>query len=259
MPLIAISDTDNVRTLILDRPGGHNAIGPDLLAELALALQATRADDNIGALILTGAGAMFSAGGDVQALLDGLSTRDVATEGAALEAAVMTVDLLRTMPIPTLAAVNGPAAGGGLALALACDLRIAANSAKFAYAYGAIGLAGDLGINWLLVRALGQARARTIAFGGAFGSQAALAIGLVDSVVPDAALVAEALGRARKLVHIPPSAATAIKANLDFAADHDFADAAAHERNSFQTLRSSAAHLSAVEAFVEKRARRSRG
>ena len=199
---------------------------------------------------------MFSAGGNLQALLDGLRTRDMAAERAALDAAVATVDLLRTLPIPTLAAVNGPAAGGGLALALACDLRVAADSAKFAYAYGAIGLAGDLGINWLLVRAVGQARARSIAFGGVLDSQAALAAGLVESVVPDAALLEEAQRRAQHLAHIPASAAAAIKANLDFATEHDFAKAALHECESFQRVRGGAAHRAAVEAFLQRSARK---
>ncbi|CAM8672639.1 enoyl-CoA hydratase/isomerase family protein [Sphingobium sp.] len=252
MAIIHINDTDNVRTLTIDRPGGHNAIGTDLLGELAAALEATKADARIRALILTGAGSMFSAGGNLQALVDSLSSRDVAVERASLEAAVATVDLLRTMPIPTLAAVNGPAAGGGFALALACDLRIASPCAKFAYAYGAIGLAGDLGINWLLVRTLGQARARTVAFGGTLDAQAACAIGLVDSVVADADLAAEAARRARMLASIPPFAAAGIKDNLDFAADHDFASSATRERESFQMLRSSPAHRAAVEAIVKR-------
>lgn len=256
MALIQSIDEGNVRTLTLDRSDGHNAIGPDLLCELAAALDATRADPTIGALILTGAGSMFSAGGNLQALLDGLRTRDMAAERAALDAAVATVDLLRTLPIPTLAAVNGPAAGGGLALALACDLRVAADSAKFAYAYGAIGLAGDLGINWLLVRAVGQARARSIVFGGVLDSQAALAAGLVESVVPDAALLEEAQRRAQHLAHIPASAAAAIKANLDFATEHDFAKAALHECESFQRVRGGAAHRAAVEAFLQRSARK---
>lgn len=252
MPIIHINDTDNVRTLTMDRPGGHNAIGTDLLGELAAALEATKADARIRALILTGAGSMFSAGGNLQALVDSLSNRDVAAERMSLETAVATVDLLRTMPIPTLAAVNGPAAGGGFALALACDLRLAAVGAKFVYAYDAIGLAGDLGVNWLLVRAVGQARARTVAFGGALDAQAACAIGLVESVVADADLASEAARRARMMALISPSAAAGIKANLDFAADHDFAPSATRERESFQMLRGNPAHRAAVEAIVKR-------
>lgn len=250
VPLIRVADDAGIRTLTLDRGDGHNAIGPDLLAQLADALRDARGDEGVRVLILTGAGAMFSVGGDVRALLDGFATRNEATERALLERALETVDLLRSFPRPTIAALNGAAAGGGLALALACDLRIAATGARLAYAYGRIGLAGDLGINWLLARIVGPARARAVAFASYVAAADALRMGLIDECVAPDTLHAQALRRAAFLAQMPPAATQAIKRNLDMAADTDFASATAVERDSFQMLRGSTGHRDAIAKLV---------
>lgn len=249
-PLVRAADDAGIRTLTLDRGDGHNAIGPDLLAELADALRAAQADDGVRVLVLTGAGAMFSAGGDVRALLVGFATRDEAAEKAALERALETVDLLRTFPRPTIAALNGGAAGGGLALALACDLRIAAEGARLAYAYGRIGLAGDLGVNWLLARIVGPARARAVAFAPYVVAADALRMDLIDECVAPDMVLAQAMRRATFLAQMPPAAIQGIKRNLDMAADTDFATAAAFELDSFQTLRGSTGHRDALAKLV---------
>ncbi|MCK9544135.1 MAG: enoyl-CoA hydratase-related protein [Novosphingobium sp.] len=145
--------------------------------------------------------------------------------------------------------LNGAAAGGGLALALACDLRIASDQAKLAYAYGTIGLAGDFGINWLLARLTGPGRARSIAFGGPVGAADAFRLGLVDEVVEAGALACRTIARARALAEMSAPALTAIKRNLD-AASLGFAQAGKLEAESFLALRGGPEHRAALERLM---------
>lgn len=248
--VVRIHDTpDGARWLTLDRPGAHNAIGTDMLAQLTAAIEAARGD-GIRCLVLTGEGAMFSAGGNLSALKGSIAKRDVAAERSALDAASDTVRLLAEFPAPTLAGINGPAAGGGLALALACDMRVMQSDARLAYAYDRIGLAGDLGINWLLVRLIGSARARAVALGGAVPAERALAMGLVDICAPADDFAAQLSALAARMARLPQAAAAAIKRNLDAAAHQDFATAAAQENASFQSLRADPEHRTAIEAML---------
>lgn len=252
-PLVRVeTDADGVRTLTLDRPGGHNAIGPDLLAELRDALMAAKDASDVRAFVLTGAGTMFSAGGNLDALSQGLDERDADGEREGLRLASDTVRLLVECPVPTLARVNGAAAGGGLALALACDLRIVHADARLVYAYDRIGLAGDLGINWLLVRLPGPARARTVALGGPVVADRALALGLADACHGDADFDSAVASAARRLARIPPEAARSIKRNLDAAAEQDFATATRQESESFLQLRASPGHREALARMANR-------
>lgn len=251
MTLVRSVDDGGVRTLVLDRPGGQNAVGPDMQAALATALDRAGDDPRVHVVVLTGAGDMFSAGGDVQGLRDGLDARDPQREAEGLAFALRVIRHILAFPKPTIALLNGAAAGGGLALALACDMRIAAEGAKLAYAYAMIGLAGDFGINWLLARLIGPARARSVAFGGPLSAAEALRLGLVDRVVPADALAATGMGQARALAALSPPALAAIKRNLD-AALLGFEEASALEQESFLVLRGSPEHRAAIDAMLER-------
>ncbi|MET0361916.1 MAG: enoyl-CoA hydratase-related protein [Sphingobium sp.] len=248
-PLIRFEDDDGVRTLVLDRGDGQNAVGPDMQAALAPALDAAAADPAVHVLILTGAGKMFSAGGDLGGLLTNLPTRDPVVERQGLSVALEVVQRILTFPKPTIAMINGAAAGGGLALALACDMRIMSAKAKLAYAYAMIGLAGDFGINWLLARLVGPARARTVAFGGPLDAQEAWRLGIVDTVVAPEDLEAATRERARGLATLSGAALAAIKRNID-AADLSFAEAGERESESFIALRSGGEHRLALETML---------
>jgi len=249
---IDVADADGVRTLTLDRPGAHNAVGPDMLALLHDAIEAAAADDAIRALVLTGAGRMFSAGGDLGLLLASIDSRDPVAERAALAKAVKPVDALLRFPKPSIAMVNGAAAGGAIALTLACDLRIASTEALFAYAYPRIALAGDLGMNWLLARLLGPARARRVALASSVSAQEALRMGLVDDLAAPDDLAATVAESARRLAKLSPLAVAAVKRNLDAASALSFADACAMEADSFVALRGAPDHRAAVEAMLKR-------
>jgi len=249
---IDVADADGVRFLTLNRPGAHNAIGSDMLALLHDAVEAAAADDAVRALVLTGAGGMFSAGGDLASLLASIDSRDPAEERAALAEAVEPVAALLRFPKPSIAMVNGAAAGGAIALTLACDLRVASTEALFAYAYPRIALAGDLGMNWLLTRLLGPARARRVAFAPSVSAQEALRLGLVDDLFAPGDLASAVADKARRLAMLSPGAVVAIKRNLDAAPGLSFADACAMEADSFVTLRGAPDHRVAVEAMLKR-------
>jgi enoyl-CoA hydratase/carnithine racemase len=246
---VRIHDQEGIRTLVLDRGDGRNAVGPDMTAALTAALDDAAGDDSVRVVVLTGEGRMFSAGGNLAQLRDGAGQSRPEEEREALAVAFGLTRRIVEFPRPTIALINGPAAGGGLALALACDLRLASTRAKLVYAYGAIGLAGDFGLNWLLGRLIGPARSRSFAFGGPASAEQALALGLVDSVHPPEALVEAGLARARELAAMSPPALTAIKRNLD-CAHLSLAEAGAVEADSFVALRASPEHRAALEAMM---------
>jgi enoyl-CoA hydratase len=200
---------DGVTRITLDRPERLNAMNVDLVSELHAALAAVGADRACRVVVLTGAGRGFCAGLDLAGYgsapgADGLGQVEggfaTQTHIAAL------VPRLRSLPQPVIAAVNGPAAGGGLALALASDIRIAGASARFNVAFVKLGISGcDIGVSWLLPRLAGASRAWELMLTGRIIDAAeADHIGLVLRVVPDAELMDAALETARQIVANSP-------------------------------------------------------
>jgi 2-(1,2-epoxy-1,2-dihydrophenyl)acetyl-CoA isomerase len=207
---LAIEVEGEVATLTLNRPDAFNAMSPELIGELmtATAWLADRA--RIRALIVTGAGAAFCAGGDVTWFRKGMEeadagfdlSADVRRGAEALHSAIID---LRRIEVPVIAAVNGPAAGAGFSLALACDLRIAADTAFFAPAYGRIGASPDGGMTYFLPRVVGPAKALELLLDDPnLPAAAALEIGLVTEVVPADDLIGRAHERAAKLAKLAP-------------------------------------------------------
>jgi enoyl-CoA hydratase/carnithine racemase len=157
---------------------------------------------------------------------------------------------------PTLAALPGPAAGAGLSIALACDLRIAAQSAFVATGYLKVGLSGDYGITWLLTQLVGRGRASELMLlGDKVDAQRCLSLGLFNRVVPDDRLREEAFALARQLAQGPGLAQALVKDNLDDAATMPFDAALNHEAERLIRASMHGDHAEAVRAFVEKRAR----
>ena len=210
---------ERVAIITLNRPEARNAMSPDLTAALRGQIKARGEDPEVGALLLTGAGTAFCSGGDVKAMggrgprgpmtfeerLSDLRWRQTNLTGA-----------LMAVRKPTIAALPGAAAGAGLAIALACDMRIAARSAFCATGYARIGLSGDYGIAWLLTRAIGPMRARELMLTAErVDAERCERIGLVNRVVEDGTLAAEAFALAKSLAEGPAIAYRNIKDNLD--------------------------------------------
>jgi enoyl-CoA hydratase/carnithine racemase len=246
---------ERVAVVTLQRPEARNALTLEMKQALAALLPQLAQDASVGAVLLTGAGAAFCAGGD---------TKRMAREGAPLAPEERKQQLrwehgiplaLHRMPKPTLAALPGPAAGAGFSLALACDLRVMAESAFVTTAYVKLGLSGDYGASWFLTRLVGPARAREILFlGERLSADECLALGLANRVVPDAALADESFALARRLANGPPLALAAMKDNLNRAAGGESLEALlALEAERMVDGATSEDYVEAVRAFDERR------
>ena len=240
-----------VATLTLDRPEALNALTAPIKVALRKALESIAADRSVRAVILTGAGRAFCAGQD-------LAERDE-PDAAPLEVELRErynpiVRLLRSMGQPVIAAVNGVAAGAGASIALACDIRIAAEEARFVLAFGRIGLVPDSGATWFLPRLVGSARATEMALvGDPIDAEHALRIGLVSKVVPRDELLAAARALADQLSAAAPLAIAMTKQALDRTWSIDL-DAALDDEASLQGIAGATAdHAEGLAAFREKR------
>ncbi len=247
---------DRVATLTMNRPDRRNAMSRDMLEALLESLVRIGADGDVGAMILTGAGGAFCAGGDVKAMAEG---KEFAEEGLEAKARglrrVMEVSrLLHEMPKPAIALVPGAAAGAGLSLCLACDMRIASESAKFTTAFARVGYSGDFGGSYYLTSLVGTAKARELYYmADLVDAQTALSLGMVNRVVTDDELEAVGNEVAERIAAGPSIALGYMKRNLN-AAEH----VALGELLDLEALHHSRCgmtedHKEATKAFVEKR------
>jgi len=195
-------------TLTLDRPDSFNAMSPKMIGEMMVAFAWLADQAPLRALILTGNGKAFSSGGDINGFKDGVEDDSVdlpAQVRRGAEALHTAIIDLRRIPYPVIAAVNGPAAGAGFSLALACDTRIASNTAFFLCAYGRIGASPDGGMTYFLPRVVGPSRAMEILLNDPnMTAEAALAEGIVAEVVEPEELMDRARAKAEKLAAKAP-------------------------------------------------------
>lgn len=206
---------DSVATIVLNRPEKLNAMNVELLQATLEALQEAASDKNVKAVIITGSGRAFSAGGDLEEG-DEAWGRPFWEDVSKLRELMVASELLMEMPKVTIAAINGPCAGGALALACAADLRYSAASAVFTTAYAKVGLTGDYGGTWTLPRVVGPAKARELyLLPERFDAHEALRIGLVSKVLEDNELIPHARSIATEFVKAPIGVISGIKENLN--------------------------------------------
>jgi 2-(1,2-epoxy-1,2-dihydrophenyl)acetyl-CoA isomerase len=242
---------DGVLLVTLTDPERRNALSAEVKRDLAAALQAARAKE-VRAVVLTGAGRAFCAGGDVSAMEGGLSS-PAATRARILDAHSSITIPLMELEKPTIAVVNGVAAGAGIGLALACDLRITAHSAKFVLAFSGIGLVPDMAVGYLLPRAIGLARAKELALlRRAVTSEQAADWGLTHEVVDDESCLSRGVQVARELACGPTTALGLTKRLFDIGQDLTFRDFLATEA-AFQAMAAATEdHVGARTAFLQK-------
>lgn len=244
-----------VATITLNRPERLNALTFEVYRELRDLFRQVGDDADARALVITGAGRAFCTGGDVHDIIGPLLSRD---SRGLLEFTRLTCDLIvaiRGCPRPVVAAINGTAAGAGAVIAAACDVRIAAASARLAFLFTRVGLAGaDMGAAWLLPRLIGFGRASELLLTGEFvAADEAHRIGLVNRVVPDGEALAAAQAVASRLARGPSRALAVTKAALVREAAMDFTSALDAEAEIQASLMQHPDFREAFEAFRDKR------
>jgi enoyl-CoA hydratase/carnithine racemase len=254
-----------VAILTLNRPHARNSLSDTLSPALRTTIARLADSDEVGCVLITGAGTAFCAGGDVKGMGAGarkdpeLRTAEEVTEDLWVRQLTLT-GALYAMPQPTLAALPGPAAGAGLSIALACDLRIAAESAFVTTGFANIGLSGDYGSSFFLTHLVGAAKARELLFlADRIPARECERLGIVNRVVPDETLRDEALALARRLADGPSIAYRYMKENVDRALREDLPECLAGEARNLVASAQTADHKEAVRAFIEKRKPRFQG
>jgi enoyl-CoA hydratase/carnithine racemase len=244
-----------VAILTLHRPEARNALTLEMKQALVRLVPELGADPRVGCLLLTGAGGAFCAGGDTKLMAREGRPASPEERKRQLRWEHGIVASLHELEKPTLAALPGPAAGAGFSLALACDLRIAAESAFVTTAYLKLGLSGDYGGSWFLTRLVGPARAREIYFtGDRLDARACERLGIVNRVVPDGDLARESLALAQRIAAGPPIALRYVKENLNRALGESLRSCLDAEAERMVQSATTQDYAEAVAAFQEKRA-----
>ena len=251
---------DGVVLLTLNRPESRNALSDTLSPALRKMFARLRDMSEARCVVLTGAGTAFCAGGDIKGMggqQQPRPDRPTTREGVIADLTERQRSLtgaLYALPQPTIAALPGAAAGAGLSIALACDLRLAAESAFVTTGFANVGLAGDYGASFFLPRLVGPAKARELFFTAErVDSATCLELGIVNRVVPDEELMGATLDLARRLAAGPSVAYGLMKANLDRAFREDLDSCLAHEAAATVASAGSEDHRDAVRSFVAKR------
>jgi len=242
-----------IGTLTLDRPDAFNAMSPEMIGEMTVAFAWLADQAPLRALILTGAGNAFCAGGDVTWFRKGVESEeidlpsDVRRGAEVLHQAIID---LRRIPYPVIAAVNGPAAGAGFSLALACDIRIAAGTAFFAPAYGRIGASPDGGMTYFLPRVVGPSKALELLLEDPnLGAEDAQAMGLVSEVAPPEELMTRARVKAEKLAKLAPHYVRMAKKLVGVSIENSIADHLQLERHGIADSMATEDLRNGVETF----------
>lgn len=249
-PVVIEKREGAVATVLLNRPERLNAINKDLAEALHSALERIALDQEIKVVVLGGAGRAFSAGGDLGVIRSG---QDTDLEPI-LRCGMQAVLKMRTMPQPVIAAVHGPAAGAGMNIVLAADLRIASEDATFGQNFAKVGLFPDYGGTFLLPQLVGPARAAEMFYtGDMVDAQTALRLGIVNRLVPAAQLEGEVRALAQKIAEGPPLVIRALKQTIFGRAREDLSAALELEvREQLKCFRSEDCR-EGIAAFMEKR------
>lgn len=249
---VLIDRTGPVATVTMNRPEALNSLTDEMKIALRDGLADLAADDSVRAVVLTGNGRAFCAGQDLKEHLEKLGSGNPPLT-TVVEHYNPIVRSLAQMPKPTIAAVNGMAAGAGASFAYACDFRVAAQSAKFLLAFANIGLSVDSGASYHLPRLVGQAKAlEMMLLARPVDAAESLRIGMVNEVVPDAQLADRAATLATGLASGATAAYGLIKQAVQYSATHELATALDNEAANMTVAGGTEDHANAVDAFLKK-------
>lgn len=251
---------DGIGTITLNRPDRRNALSDAMVGGLATLLKDMQESDEVGAIVLTGAGKAFCSGGDVQDFDakggegGGADEIDADAVEAQRRAQRLTVGAIHASRTPVIAAIPGAAAGAGLGLALAAHFRIGSERAVFATAFGAVGLSGDFGVAWLLNDIVGPVKARELMLlNPRVRAEEARELGLLNEVVPEGELDGRVRALAEQLANGPAAAQASMLDNLRRASTETLEQSMDAEVPLHKATGLTDDHIAAVRAFVEKR------
>ena len=254
---------DKVAIITLNRPKKKNALSDHLTPALRQTLLDLETKREVGCILITGSGDAFCAGGDIGGMGGNASKDEEVSERPTAEERVRAlIHKQETLTLrladhakPTIAALPGVAAGAGLCIALACDIRVACRSAFVTTAYRNIGFSGDYGGSWLLTQLVGPSKAKELFFTGRrVQSDEALALGIFNNVFEDASFENEALAMAKQIASGPPIAITFMKEHINRAVTGDLRSNLAMEADRLIRCAATSDHKEAVKEFMEKRA-----
>ncbi len=250
---VLLDIADRVATVTLNRPEKLNALNSELMDALVPAIENVAEDKEVRCVVITGAGRGFCAGGDIADMASGAALPDE-NPVTRLRRREEVSRLLHEMPKPTIAMINGPAAGAGLSIALACDIRIAGESARMGTAFVRVGFSGDYGGTWMLQRLVGPAKARELYFTGELiDAREAERIGLVNRTVPDDRLASETRTLAERIAKGPPIALARMKQNMNLGLVSDYSTLLDSEAEGMVMSAATEDNREALKAFLEKR------
>jgi len=255
---------DGVAVITMNRPDRRNAFSRAMISAMGDVLARVEADEAVGCVVLTGAGGAFCAGGDVKGMAAAPADRGDGGNGSgpSLDALIhrqrlnqqATSGRLWRMPKPTIAAIGGPAAGAGLSLALACDLRYAIPGAVLTTAFAKVAFAGDYGGTWFLTQLVGSSKAKELYyFSERLSAEDAQRLGIVNAIFPPEDFEREVMARARRLAHGPSIAYRYMKENLNRAVTGELGDCMDLEVTHHVHTGLTEDHREAAQAFTDKR------
>jgi 2-(1,2-epoxy-1,2-dihydrophenyl)acetyl-CoA isomerase len=252
---LIVDTQDGVALLTLNRPEKLNALSPNMIQQAIAAIEGFAVDPAIGCIVVTGADRGFCAGGDVSAMSATAGTPMTFEQKLDRQRASHRLSgLLYSIPKVTIAAINGAAAGAGLSIALACDLRIASDKAKLTTAFAKVGFGGDFGITWPLTRLLGEAKAKELLFlSDVLTAEQALQLGLVNRVVPHEQFMGVVRETAARIARGPRVSYRYMKENVQLSSTADYLTMLNREAWTHLRCGETEDHREGVAAFMEKR------
>jgi len=252
-PLVLVEKKDRITTLTLNNPDRRNALSMELVDELVAAIEDIKADDEVLAVVLTGAGKAFSSGGDLRSMTP---PQDMAEEdmGKYIKSFYLKNLSIMDIPVPTIAAINGHAIGAGCTLALACDMRIASTKAKLGMGFVKIGLHPGMGTTFLLPRIVGSARAYELLMTGEpITGEEAARIGLVNRAVGPQELMEETMELAGKIARGPAVPIRGMKKSISTSFTRDLMETLDIEADAQVECAKTEDLMEGIKAFIERR------
>jgi enoyl-CoA hydratase/carnithine racemase len=248
------TESESTLVLTLSNPGARNALNPDMYAAGIEALDSAERDPSIRAIVLTGADKFFCAGGNLNRLLENRA-KDPSVQAESIDMLGEWISALRLSSKPVIAAVDGAAAGAGFSLALACDLIVAAEDAKFVMSYARVGLTPDGGGSWFLAQALPRQLATEVLIEGKpIGAKRLHELGVVNQLAKPGTARDAAVAWADELGKVSPNSVSRIKGLISAAGTQSLADHLVDERDNFVASLHHREGLEGISAFLEKRA-----